>query len=68
MSEFRLPAGIAIGHAGSESVRTGVTLLLPERPVVMAVDVRGGGPGTRETDALNPANMGAFAGGGGILR
>lgn len=57
MSEFRLPAGIAIGHAGSESVRTGVTLLLPERPVVMAVDVRGGGPGTRETDALNPANM-----------
>lgn len=34
-----------------------MTVLLPERPAVMAVDVRGGGPGTRETDALDPANM-----------
>jgi len=29
-----------------------VTVILPDNPVVAAVDVRGGGPGTRETDAL----------------
>jgi L-aminopeptidase/D-esterase-like protein len=36
---------------------TGVTLIVPDAPVVMAVDVRGGGPGTRETDALDPSNL-----------
>ncbi|MBV9511156.1 MAG: P1 family peptidase, partial [Caulobacteraceae bacterium] len=34
--------------------RTGVTVILPDRPAVCACDVRGGGPGTRETDALSP--------------
>jgi len=31
--------------------------VLPDRPATAAVDVRGGGPGTRETDALHPASL-----------
>ncbi|MGF1606699.1 MAG: P1 family peptidase [Rhodothalassiaceae bacterium] len=46
--------GLALGHAEDRSVLTGVTVVLPDQPIVMAVDVRGGGPGTRETDALAP--------------
>lgn len=48
-------AGIRVGNAEDPRVRTGVTVVLPERPAVAAVDVRGGAPGTRETDALDPA-------------
>lgn len=46
--------GILVGNAGDEMVRSGVTVIRPEEPAVAAVDVRGGGPGTRETEALNP--------------
>ena len=49
--------GIHIGHAHCAAARTGVTLIVPAQPAVMAVEVRGGGPGTRETDALNPINL-----------
>lgn len=49
--------GIRVGHAHDTLVRTGVTLIVPDAPVVMAVDVRGGGPGTRETDALDPSTL-----------
>ncbi len=49
--------GLAVGHAHCPRARTGVTLILPAMPAVMAVEVRGGGPGTRETDALNPINL-----------
>ncbi|WP_205599642.1 P1 family peptidase, partial [Sandarakinorhabdus rubra] len=49
--------GIAVGHAHCSVARTGVTLIIPDQPAVMAVEVRGGGPGTRETDALNPINL-----------
>ncbi|MCU0891970.1 MAG: P1 family peptidase [Sandarakinorhabdus sp.] len=49
--------GITVGHAHCPAARTGVTLIIPGEPAVMAVDVRGGGPGTRETDALNPINL-----------
>lgn len=45
-------AGLAVGQAEDANVRTGVTVILPEERAVCAVDVRGGGPGTRETDAL----------------
>ncbi len=48
---------LAVGHASCPTARTGVTVILPGEPAVMAVDVRGGGPGTRETDALDPANL-----------
>ena len=36
---------------------TGVTVILPDRPAIAAVDVRGGGPGTRETDAMQPSAL-----------
>ena len=49
--------GLAIGHAHDPHINTGVTLIVPDLPMVMAVDVRGGGPGTRETDALNPSTL-----------
>ncbi len=47
-------AGIRVGNAEDASARTGVSVILPERAAVAAVDVRGGAPGTRETDALDP--------------
>ncbi|WP_198912279.1 P1 family peptidase [Parvularcula mediterranea] len=45
-------AGIKVGNASDPLAKTGVTVLLPDAPLRAAVDVRGGGPGTRETDAL----------------
>jgi L-aminopeptidase/D-esterase-like protein len=50
-------AGLLVGHAQDGVVRTGVTVVAPETPGVCAVDVRGGGPGTRETDLLAPENL-----------
>jgi L-aminopeptidase/D-esterase-like protein len=44
--------GLKVGQAEDARVRTGVTVLLPDERAVCAVDVRGGAPGTRETDAL----------------
>ncbi|MEM9810588.1 MAG: P1 family peptidase [Pseudomonadota bacterium] len=44
--------GLLVGEAHDAKVRTGVSVLLPDEPLRAAVDVRGGGPGTRETDAL----------------
>lgn len=49
--------GLRVGHAHDVAARTGVTVIVPMAPVVMAVDVRGGGPGTRETDALKPHTL-----------
>ena len=49
--------GLAIGHAHDLHINTGVTVIVPFAPMVMAVDVRGGGPGTRETDALDPSTL-----------
>ena len=44
--------GLRVGQAEDARVRTGVTVVLTDRPAVAACDVRGGGPGTRETDLL----------------
>jgi len=44
--------GLKVGQAHNAKVVTGVTVILPDAPALCAVDVRGGGPGTRETDAL----------------
>lgn len=46
--------GIRVGNAADARARSGVTVVLADRPAVAAVDVRGGAPGTRETDALDP--------------
>jgi len=45
-------AGIRVGQAEDTKARSGVTVIVPTTRAVAAVDVRGGGPGTRETDAL----------------
>ncbi len=45
-------AGLRVGAAHDDSVRTGVTVVLPDERVVAAVDVRGGGTGTRELELL----------------
>ena len=50
-------AGLSIGCAEDASALTGVTVIIPDARAVCAVDVRGGGPGTRETDALSPENL-----------
>jgi L-aminopeptidase/D-esterase-like protein len=46
--------GIRVGNANDARLASGVTVLVFDQPVVAGVDVRGGGPGTRETDLLNP--------------
>lgn len=46
--------GIKVGHAVDTDVRSGVTVILPDAPALAGVDVRGGGPGTRETELLRP--------------
>jgi L-aminopeptidase/D-esterase-like protein len=46
-----------VGQAQDARVRTGVTVILPDDRAVCACDVRGGAPGTRETDALSPENL-----------
>ncbi len=53
-------AGLRVGHATrtGDGWLTGTTVVLaPEGGAVAAVDVRGGGPGTKETDALDPRNV-----------
>ncbi|MGH1422621.1 MAG: P1 family peptidase [Hyphomonas sp.] len=45
-------AGLRVGQAENEQVRTGVSVIVPDEPCVAAVEVAGGGPGTRETDLL----------------
>lgn len=47
-------AGIRVGHAHDGRLASGTTAILFDAPVVAGVDVRGGGPGTRETDLLDP--------------
>ena len=44
--------GVRVGHAEDMKARTGVTAVIFDGGAVAGVDVRGGGPGTRETDAL----------------
>ena len=47
--------GILVGNAEDQRLRSGTTVVLGEQPFVASVDVRGGGPGTRETDLLDPS-------------
>lgn len=44
--------GILIGSAEDKTLSTGVTIVSGKYPFTAAVDVRGGGPGTRETEIL----------------
>ncbi len=47
--------GIKVGHAEDHDARSGVTVVLPDVRTTCAVDVRGGAPGTRETESLDPS-------------
>ena len=49
-------AGLTVGQAQDEALRTGVTVLLCPGLIPAGADVRGGGPGTREIDALSAEN------------
>jgi len=49
--------GLLAGHAQNREAGTGCSVVLCPQGVVAAVDVRGGAPGTRETDCLEPANL-----------
>ena len=50
-------AGIRVGHAQNMEALTGCTVILCEDGAVGGVDVRGGAPGTRETDLLRPMHL-----------
>ena len=45
-----------IGQAQNIEAATGCTVIICDKGAVCGVDVRGGSPGTRDTDALNPVN------------
>lgn len=45
-------AGVHVGNADDAALASGVTAIVFDGPAVAAIDVRGGGPGTRESDAL----------------
>ncbi|MCK0209501.1 P1 family peptidase [Starkeya koreensis] len=47
-------AGLKVGNATDLDLASGVTTVIFDEPTVASVDVRGGGPGTRETDLLAP--------------
>lgn len=49
--------GLGIGSAHDARVQTGVTVIRPDARAVASVVVAGGGPGTRETDALAPDTL-----------
>lgn len=49
--------GIAVGNAEDLSMCTGVTVILPDAPATAAVDIRGGGTGTRELALLEPEGV-----------
>ena len=49
-------AGVKVGHLTDTRRPTGCTVVLVEAGATCGVDVRGGAPGTRETDLLDPVN------------
>ena len=49
--------GIKVGHSQDLKAATGCTVIICEKGAATGVDVRGGAPGTRETDLLNPINL-----------
>ncbi|MBN1303480.1 MAG: P1 family peptidase [Anaerolineales bacterium] len=49
--------GIEVGHAQNVEALTGCSVVICRKGAVAGVDQRGGAPGTRETDLLNPVNI-----------
>lgn len=54
---FNQIEGIKIGNAQNLNGPTGCTVVICEEGASAGVDVRGGSPGTRETDLLDPVNL-----------
>ncbi|HEX4302604.1 MAG TPA: P1 family peptidase [Rhizomicrobium sp.] len=50
-------AGLRVGNAEDHKARTGVTVVLADALTTAVVDVRGGAPGTRDTEALDPVGI-----------
>ena len=50
--------GITVGNAEDATALTGTTVLLSGGRAIASVDVRGGAPGTRETESLRPEGLG----------
>jgi len=48
---------LKVGHAQDADAGTGCTVVICEKGAVAGIDVRGGAPGTRESDLLNPVNL-----------
>lgn len=48
--------GLRVGNAQDDRLKSGVTVIIPDDPVVAGVQVLGGAPGSRETDALEAHN------------
>jgi L-aminopeptidase/D-esterase-like protein len=55
--DFMAIEGIKVGHAQDRVAATGCTVIISEAGATVGVDVRGGAPGTRETDLLDPVNL-----------
>jgi D-aminopeptidase len=47
--------GLKVGHAEDLKLGSGATAIIFDEPAAASIDVRGGGPGTRETALLDPA-------------
>jgi L-aminopeptidase/D-esterase-like protein len=50
-------AGLRVGNAEDHGVRTGTTVLVADRAFAAVADIRGGAPGAREIDVLDPINL-----------
>lgn len=50
-------AGLTVGNATDETVKSGVTVLRCADAYIAAADIRGGAPATRETDVLETSNL-----------
>ena len=47
-------AGLKVGNAQNDAIKTGTTVLVGDKPFTASVHVMGGAPGTKETDLLAP--------------
>ena len=50
-------AGLKVGHADNATLASGATAIVFDEPAVASVDLRGGGPGTRETELQKLATL-----------
>ncbi|HYZ10989.1 MAG TPA: P1 family peptidase [Actinomycetota bacterium] len=50
-------AGLRVGHWTDRVTKTGCTVVLPPPGTIASGEVRGGAPGTRETDLLQPGRL-----------